>query len=41
MPKERLLCKLEGVGGKVLAWIREWLTGRRQKVRERMLGTVT
>lgn len=34
VPKERLLCKLEGVGvgGKVLAWIREWLTGRRQKV---------
>ena len=34
MPTERLLRKLEGVGveGKVLAWIREWLTGRRQKV---------
>ena len=34
MPKERLLRKLErvGVGGKVLSWIREWLTGRRQKV---------
>ena len=34
VPKERLLRKLEGVGvrGKVLSWIREWLTGRRQKV---------
>ena len=32
MPKERLLRKLEGVGGKVFSWIREWLTGRRQKV---------
>jgi ribonuclease P/MRP protein subunit RPP40 len=34
VPKERLLRKLEGVGvgGKVLSWIREWLSGRRQKV---------
>ena len=34
VPKERLLSKLEGVGvgGKVLSWIREWLTGRRQRV---------
>ena len=34
VPKERLLRKLEGVGveGKVVAWIREWLTGRKQKV---------
>ena len=31
--RKRLICKLEGVGvrGKVLSWIREWLTGRRQR----------
>ena len=34
VPKERLLAKMESVGvkGKVLAWVREWLTGRTQRV---------
>ena len=45
--KERLLLKMEGVGvqGKVLAWVREWLSGRRQRVvlngKESMWGDVT
>ena len=32
--KERLLTKMESIGvrGKVLAWVREWLTGRTQRV---------
>ena len=32
--KERLLAKMESIGvkGKVLAWVREWLTGRTQRV---------
>ena len=34
VPKERLLVKMEsmGVKGKLLAWVREWLTGRTQRV---------
>ena len=34
VPRERLLKKLRahGVGGKVLQWIRSWLTGRKQRV---------
>jgi hypothetical protein len=34
VPKKRLLAKLKahGVEGKVLRWIRNWLTGRKQRV---------
>ena len=34
MPKQRLIKKLEvhGVKGKVLEWIHNWLTGRKQRV---------
>jgi hypothetical protein len=34
VPRERLLEKLRahGVGGELLAWIRAWLTDRRQRV---------
>ena len=34
VPHRRLLAKCEGLGirGKVLGWIEEWLTGRRQRV---------
>jgi hypothetical protein len=34
VPRERLLAKLKahGITGRVLAWIRAWLTGRRQRV---------
>ena len=34
VPKERLLEKLRahGVGGELLAWIRAWLSGRKQRV---------
>ena len=34
VPKERLLAKMESIGVqvKVLAWVREWLTGRTQRV---------
>ena len=34
VPKERLLAKMNSIGvrGKVLDWVREWLTGRTQKV---------
>jgi len=34
VPHSRLLAKIEnhGIGGKVLAWIKEWLHGRRQRV---------
>ena len=34
VPKERLLAKMESIGvrGKVQAWVREWLTGRTQRV---------
>ena len=34
VPKERLLVKLEGKGveGDVLAWLRDWLTDRKQRV---------
>ena len=34
VPKERLLAKMNSIGvrGKVLGWVREWLTGRTQKV---------
>ena len=34
VPKERLLVKMNSIGvrGKVLGWVREWLTGRTQKV---------
>ncbi len=34
VPKERLLQKLKahGVNGNILRWIRNWLTGRRQRV---------
>ena len=35
VPHERLLIKLKakGVGGNLLGWIRDWLTGRTQRVR--------
>ena len=34
VPKQRLLVKMEsmGVRGKVLTWVKEWLTGRTQRV---------
>ena len=34
VPKERLLAKMNSIGvrGKVLGWVREWLTGRTQNV---------
>jgi hypothetical protein len=34
VPHERLFRKLlaHGIGGKILEWVRKWLTGRRQKV---------
>jgi len=34
VPRERLLAKLEskGISGTVLSWLREWLTGRKQRV---------
>ena len=34
VPHERLLRKMEayGIGGEVLAWVREWLRDRRQRV---------
>ena len=34
VPKERLLAKMSSIGvrGKVLSWVREWLTDRTQKV---------
>ena len=34
VPHLQLLDKLEkhGIGGKVLAWLKEWLSGRRQRV---------
>ena len=34
VPHRRLLNKLSahGVNGKILAWIEDWLTGRRQRV---------
>jgi ribonuclease P/MRP protein subunit RPP40 len=33
-PHERLLSKLKatGINGKLLRWIRQWLTGRKQRV---------
>ena len=46
MPKERLLAKMDSIGvrGKVLDWVREWLTDRTQKVvlngKESELGEV-
>ena len=46
VPKERLLTKMNSIGvrGKVLSWVREWLTGRTQKVvlngKESGLGNV-
>ena len=37
VPHERLLRKMEayGIGGEVLAWVREWLRDRKQRVRYR------
>jgi hypothetical protein len=34
VPRQRLLEKLKaiGIGGRILAWIQEWLTGRQQRV---------
>ena len=34
MPHRRLLAKCDGLGirGKVLRWVEEWLTGRKQRV---------
>ena len=46
VPKERLLSKMNsiGMGGKVVGWVREWLSGRTQKVvlngKESGLGSV-
>ena len=46
VPKERLLAKMNsiGMGGKVVGWVREWLSGRTQKVvlngKESGLGSV-
>ena len=46
VPKERLLAKMNsiGMGGKVVGWVREWLSGRTQKVvlngKESSVGSV-